>query len=586
MSASDFTIQAGTHGFVGTTATGKTSHLQRLWSSLPGTDRVLVCVESPETQVQWHNRTGATPHVRTWAGWVRHWLSEYWELLERWRCGQGFAPVTPQFLSPAGCYAGFVQLLMEEPELETAFARMNRTRPQLARQLQLYHEAMHAHRLDIEDATERTGVFARPLGTLLQLYRQKGLSRGKLDTGLQLDLFEQGLLGEPDFCGAVRERFPVWLWDDLHRSNPTGRALLRAFKDQVVLYVTCERDPTTLLESLDPVSTQSLGAMDHAWEALARALPELLRGRAVTFPAPQIRLFTHRPEMWQGALDLVEMWTTTGSAQNIAVVLPEWDTSIRHFLVTGLEARGIPVACLQLVGGLQGEWRWLATLLKLVHGEIPSVYALTEFYEFGLELTPIAALTHADPDPDNLPPSTPAALRRFRDWLEGVDTRAHFVELWQSFWSACRIEPEPGAFSVAREFIGFGLKMTDFFAALQSGVISASPVLEPDKGVCLGTAADFNRLHIHATHQLWLDVTSTDWFRTERQLLYHPVDFGPNAPEYWSPTEEEAYQVARTCAQLQGCLRRLSGELVLFAASLDRSGTAQQGRLGLLLGGT
>lgn len=582
MSASDLTIQAGTHGFVGAIATGKTSHLQRL-SAILDTDRVLVCVESPEAQVQWCDRTGASPQVRTWAGWIRRWLSEYWELVERWRHGQGFPPVTaPQFLSSAGCYAGFVQLLAEEPELEAAFARLSRTRPQLARQLQLYHEAMHAHRLDIETATERTVAFARPLSALLGLYRQEGLSQGRLDAGLQLDIFARALLGEPVFCAAVREQFPVWLWDDLHRSSPTGLALLRAFKDQIVLHVTCARERIRLLESLDPVSIQSLETT-HPWEELARALPEVLQGRATTFPAPQIRLFTNRSEMWQGALDLVETWTTTVSAQNIAVVLPEWDTSVRHFMVTGLEARGIPVACLQLVGGLQGEWRWLATLLKLVYGEVPSVYALTEFYEFGLELTPSSALTWADPDPDNPPPNTPAALRRFRDWLAEADTQANFVDLWRSFWRACRTEPEPKAFTTAREFIEFGLSTTDFFAALRSGVVSASPVLEPAKGVRLGTAVDFNRLRIHTTHQLWLDVTSADWFQTERQLLYHPVDFGPDAPEYWSPAEEEAYQVARTCGQLQGCLGRLSSELVLLAARLDRSGTAQQGRLGLLL---
>ena len=124
---------------------------------------------------------------------------------------------------------------------------------------------------------------------------------------------------------------------------------------------------------------------------------------------------------------------------------------------------------------------------------------------------------------------------------------------------------------------------------VQNGVLAGSYEVEwelSQAAVLVSPAHTFLLSNRHFAHQLWLDVSSTTWYRRIHQPLTNPYVLSKdwNLEYRWSATWDQRFEMERLTQIVFGLLMRCTDSIHLFASELNAYGKEQFGDLLVGLG--
>lgn len=510
----------------------------------------------------------------------------------------------------------------------------------------LPHDQIGA-RLTAADGGDPGGVYAA-LQDLIHLYRGHCLAGRCLDYALTLELYGQ-LRQDPLYRRHLLGRVRHLIADDLDESLPVEQdfvADLLPDLDSAVLAMDPEgghaafrgADPelahATFAGACDQEQLGPARAGSPAAAALGDALARRLEGRLEELP-PLADFAVRRvqTELRADALDAaagaVTGWLRQGAPpEQVAVIAPVVDPVLLARLSEAVAPLGVRVDDLTRSRRLLDDpyARALVCLIQLVHPDWeprPPAGLLAGALGLLLQVDAVRAglLARAIERAGDLPDLEEARLRRrigfapgerytgLRHWV--LQRRAEprpideFCELAASQqlvpllsgtagWASCRQVVESAhRFSTLHRRVGLlqdapaGARFMDM---LLTGTLAAE-LLEPpgtDPGaVLVSTPYAFLTSRRSVQHQVWLDVLSDSWLRSDAKEVANPHVLARRWPpgEQWTGAADLLARRRNGARTVRGLMRRAERSLTLIGSELNGWGFEEGGGLGPALAG-
>lgn len=668
-------VTAGSTNFLlGPAGTGKSTALQhrllRLLQAGEPAYTILVLIAEEEDRnrfLEFLHTQGAGPYadltLTTYSYLAREMVSLFWPLVAR-PAGFERPYQPPSFLS-----YDLAQLLMWQivtpMRSAGAFADLRLRPQQIVSQLLDTLNRAALNRLTLEQAAQRQIQtwpgqqehlrYLREAERAAKAFREHCLQHSVLDLSLTVRVFDTQLVEHPEFHRYFRERFRHLLVDNVEEQTPAGQHFVEALMDTTETTAIAydagggykrflAADPTGanrfydlsehvfLFEDRFNASTPLIHLSNLVQNYLVpgqKKLPTDRAGEAIL----DVVTGRYRRDMVQRLMpSLHHLLTTEGIDPNdIAVVAPYLDGTLRYMLAQELQAAGIPYTMLRRRSTPRDEPRiraWL-TWLALAHPDwemLPAPYDVAEALTLsmtGLDPARAQLLANALYEPEMgelLPVETlseqmasrigPSALEQvatLHKWLleqAGEQPLDLFLQrLFNDLLARPPFQPEPdvGGAAVSEWLVRIAGRLREaapalgwtnqaqigraFLNGINQGLVTANPpeLGEPPApdGVLISTMYGYLLTGRDVRVQVWLEASGHGWWDIPRQPLSNAFVLARSrrADRVW--TMEEDYHIRNQLLSrlVRGLTARCRDGVILAASDLDRRGQRQDGPL-------
>ena len=663
---------AGSALLLGPAGTGKTTALQQrllnlLESGEPAYTLLAIVAEPDHSQafLDSIHRSGLGPYaelnITTYNTLARQMVSLFWPLIAR-PAGFDRPYQPPTFLS-----YDLAQLLMWRvvtPMIDDgAFATLRLRPQQIVSQLLDTLNRAALNSLTLEEATTRqitSWAGAEEQRFTLQeaanaalLFRDQCLIGNMLDLSLVVEVFTRQLMDHPEFRRYFSERYRHLLVDNIEEQTPAGQDfvanLMTAAETTAIAYDAgggykrfLAADPAganrfydlckNLFEFEDSyTATEQLFHLSNLVEnqLMAAGLPAAGAEKAVI---DQV-VGRYRREMVEELATRLARLVGEGLPPNeIAIIAPYLDGSLRYSLSRSLQAAGIPYYLLRRRSSPREEPRvraWL-TWLALGHPEwgiYPAAYDVAEAFSLSIHgMDPARAKLLTDRiyvagaqelgDSSVLPASIagrigPDLLERveiLREWLaaEGGGRQPLDVFLHRLFNDLLarpvfRPQPDLAAAAICDWLVRAAGRLLSaagpmglttpaeigraFSDGIYDGLVTADPPEfgePPDlDGVLISTIYGYLLGGRPVEVQVWLEAAATGWWDIPRQPLSNAFVLAQSWPEGRLWTMEDDFKIRNQLLSriVRGLTSRCRRGVILANSELDRRGIRQDGPL-------
>lgn len=489
-------------------------------------------------------------------------------------------------------------------------------------------------------------------GRIADAFRAYCLEHSLLDLSLTIDVFNRQLVHRPEFHRYFSERYRHLLVDNLEEQTPAGQQFVESMipLTETTALVYDEGGGYKRFMAADPAgaarfqnrcqavyrfeesfqTSPALAGLSHVVENYLQrtALPQKQAEEALL----GVAYGRYQREMIAEVVTQLRAQLDRGVAPNeIAIIAPYLDGSMRYMLTTALHEAGIPFRVLRRRSSPREEPRvraWL-TWLALAHpewGYYPAEYDVAEALTLSINgLDPARAqllaraLYHSDArgleSADNLPDKLrerldDAYLQRYEElrlWLldnSGVKPLDVFLyELFANLLAQPHFQPQGDTVGAAisawlvetasrlrRAAPALGLLDARavglaFLDGIYQGLVSANPPdlgepPDPD-GVTISTIYGYLLAGNPARVQIWLEAGATGWWDIPRQPLSNAFVLRPgyDPDQLWTATEDMALRNELLSRIVRGLTGRAEEGVILANSDLDRRGVQQEGPL-------
>lgn len=665
---------ARTSFLLGPAGSGKSTALQhrllRLLQTGEPAYTILVLIAEDEERdryLEFLHAHGAGPYadltLTTYSYLAREMVSLFWPLVAR-PAGFDRPYQPPSFIS-----YDLAQLLMWQivnPMLSAgAFADLRLRPQQIISQLLDTLNRAALNRLTLEQAAQRQIQtwagdqehlrYLRDAEQAAHAFRKHCLQHSALDLSLTVRVFDTQLVEHPEFHRYFRERFRHLLVDNVEEQTPAGQHFVEALMDTTetttIVYDAgggykrfLSADPAganrfhdlseriLLFEDRFTASTPLVHLSNLVQNYLGPAeerLPTDHAGEAIL----DVVTGRYRHDMVQRLMpSLDHLLTTEGVDPNeIAIVAPYLDGTLRYMLAQEMQAAGIPYTVLRRRSTPRDEPRirgWL-TWLALAHPEwemLPTPYDIAEALALSIaDLDPARAQLTADalylPDTGELLPVETlgeqlasrigaAALEQvatLRQWLYGQGAEEPLDLFLQRLFNDLlarppfQAQPDVAGAAVSEWLVRMAGRLREaapalgwssqaqighaFLNGINQGLVTANPPElgeppDPD-GILVSTMYGYLLTGRDVRIQVWLEASGHGWWDIPRQPLSNAFVLARSRPADRIWTMEEDYRVRNQLLSrlVRGLTARCREGIILAASDLDRRGQRQDGPL-------
>jgi hypothetical protein len=609
---------------------------------------------------------GGLPTVITMGGLAQRMIDLFWPIVAH---AAGFArPQDPPVFLTMESAQYFLDLLIEPVLAKGYFANLVISRPRLCSQIldglnktALTGTAYDSFSSRLKDAwigESSQQIAYDQAQEVASLFRQYCKQNNLLDYSLQMELFTQYLWPSFLIQKYLKRRYSHLIFDNIEEDCPIVHDIIKTwlpefhsalliFDENAGIRTFLGADPASAYDlknfcderrtfSDSFVESQNLMLFEHL---LCSEISHEKNGDITSEAFSDIKMATYRfvPEMVQAVTsEVCNCIKNEGyEAEDVAIVAPYMNDSLRFALMTSLQQAGIPTQSHRPSRSLRDEpaTNCMLTYAKIAHPQWrmkPSRFDIRTAYMQTLtngdlvradllaqicqprsnEKLTIGSFQKIIPQmQDRITFSIGNRYETLREWL--LDYEKHpvneldvFISLLfgevlsqpgfgfhDSYGSASVIAKLTESIQKFRKVISRCPQAENFDASreyirmVEKGILAASYLEHQDttpvRGVTLAPAHSFLLQNRSVKMQFWLDVSSLGWSKRPNQPLTHPYVLS----RHWQPGDKwtDAHELAASRKALlnvvTGLTRRCRQNIVLCSLAMNERGTEERGLL-------